>query len=109
MDGTNIEMLIRMPASTSGRSPPLILSPIRPNMAPETRRRTTGFEANQLSFSGGVITYITPPQATNPQNDAQNVPPDDGTMIGMTAQVSLIIFSIIIVFLICRNRRSRWI
>jgi hypothetical protein len=103
MEGIEIETLISESASTAGRTPLLILPPMRPNMAliaaTERRVRTINFESNHLCFSGGVIPYITPPEATIPQNEAQNVPPDDGTMAGITVQVSLIIFSIIIVFL----------
>jgi len=93
----DIGLMVRMSASILGRSPQLILGPIRQDMLPEMafQTRATYSTLDQLRLSGAVIPtpYIAPPQAVNPPNIIPNVPPDDETMIGATNQVSLIVFS----------------
>ncbi len=59
---------------------------------------------------GGVTPYVPPPPAPPPPVPPPPTPipthavPDDGTMIGITAEVSLILFSVISDLFICRIR-----
>jgi hypothetical protein len=95
----NIDMLIRMSPSTNNTGPALILPPIRQNMVytSAAQTRATDIQPYQLHFSQEVIPHVPPPLPPGPITVVPNVQLD-GTMIGPTVQVSLIIFSIITVF-----------
>jgi hypothetical protein len=58
-----------------------------------------------VHFGGGVVPYVPPPPPPPPPAPIPtHAVPDDGTMIGITAEVSLILFSVISDLFICRIR-----